>query len=232
MQQKGAWILVLYSLVAVVCYYPVLGNTFLSDDYDSLYRVLIEKRVIYKGFLRPLTDVLFYSNYLVSGLNPFSYYILNLLLHILCAFMVYRIALRLSLFDKDRQTSFAVVSGLLFLVYPFHNEGIAWLTGRIVSAACLCGLLALYWSLQEGKPWRYFAAGAFVFLLGLTGYESIILLPFIIFVLNKAVLPSRRGLPAVIGAWTGIMLLYLVARFFLSGTVTSGYGQRIFSFSD
>lgn len=229
-RRKNAWVLISFSLIAVMFYLPLMGNAFLSDDYDSLYRILIEKRVIYRPFFRPLTDILFYANYLISGLNPVSYYVVNLVIHILCAFMAYKIALKIPLYGEERQWWFAVVAGLLFLVYPFHNEAVAWLTGRIVSAACLCGLLAIYWSMQAPGSWKYFWWGAAAFLVGLSGYESIILLFLIIPFFNQLSGASVNKRIKVFGAWTGIAIFYLVARFFISGTVTTTYGSRIFSF--
>jgi hypothetical protein len=72
----------------------ILDNSFLSDDYDSLYRICIEKRVIVKEFLRPMIDISFYVNYLISGLDSRSYYIFNLIVHILNAFLLYKFSLK------------------------------------------------------------------------------------------------------------------------------------------
>ena len=86
-------IALLFAVVGFVIYAPLLGNAFLSDDYDSLYRIYIQKRILYKEFLRPMIDISFYFNYLISGLSAWSYYLFNILLHIINALLVFRFAL-------------------------------------------------------------------------------------------------------------------------------------------
>src|SRR5438067_1228373 len=137
------------TILAVILYYPILGNTFLSDDYDSLYRIIIEKRILLKEFFRPLIDVSFYLNYLISGMNSRSFYIINLIIHIVNAFLLYRFALKFTLFEEKRQFVFAYLSAVLFLVYPFHNEGVVWLTGRISSMATMFALLGMNLMMEE-----------------------------------------------------------------------------------
>ena len=71
-------LIVLFTAIGFILYYPILGNTFLSDDYDSLYRLFIEKRILYREYLRPMIDVSFYFNYLISGFSPRGFYVFNI----------------------------------------------------------------------------------------------------------------------------------------------------------
>lgn len=227
MNKRDIFIFILILVAGIVLYFPLLDNTFLSDDYRSLYRILVEKRVLYKGVFRPLIDVSFYANYLLSGLDPFSYYLLNIIIHCLSAFMVYKVALRFKVFDDSGQFLFAVISGLFFLIFPFHNESVAWLTGRLSSIACLCALLVLYWSSNSGYSWKYLLASVAVFLFALTGYESIILLPFIVLIWNWHTDMPRKQLFGIFCMWCVLTGSYIVLRYVISGEVTSGYGSRM-----
>ncbi|MBO9572921.1 MAG: hypothetical protein J7497_12065, partial [Chitinophagaceae bacterium] len=145
MIKKNLVVFLLFIGIGLLLNFSLLDNNFLSDDYRSLYRILVEKRIIYKGLFRPLIDVSFYLNYLMSGLNPVSYYLLNILIHCTTAFMVYAVTKRSGIFMDEKKEQFSLLSGLFFLIYPFHNESIAWLTGRLSSLACLSAMIIIYW---------------------------------------------------------------------------------------
>ncbi len=176
-------VILLFGVVTFLLYLPVLGNGFLTDDYASLYRLLIEKRVPFHETIRPLIDISFCFNYLISGLHPVSYYIFNLCIHALSCYMVYRVALDLPLFTGRRQTGFALTAGFLFVFYPFHNEGVVWLSGRLSSMAALFGLMAIHFSLTKKWPWNFLLA-AICWFIGLFAYESIIVLPAVVVLLE------------------------------------------------
>jgi len=227
--KKDLVVFLSFLIIGFALFFRILDNVFLSDDYLSLHRVLIEKRIIYKGIFRPLIDVSFYFNYLLSGLNPSSYYLVNILIHCTASFMVYRLSQRFILFAEKDQFYFALLTGFLFLIYPFHNESIVWLTGRLSSIACLCGLLILVWSLQRENRRKYFLASVAVYLFALTGYESIILLPFIILVLTWEQIGSRKSSIRLFIGWSVITIIYIVIRLIISDELTSGYGARIYN---
>jgi len=65
-------------------------------------------------------------NYAMSGLKPLSYHLLNLILHLLNTFLVYRLASRLS--KNNNVISFA--TALLFGIHPLHVESVAWVSER------------------------------------------------------------------------------------------------------
>src|ERR1700677_4302591 len=130
---RNRYVILLFGALTFLLYFPIPGNGFLTDDYASLYRLLIEKRIPFGETVRPLIDISFYFNYLISGLHPVSYYLFNFVVHTLACYMVYGVALDLPLFTGRRQTGFALAAGLLFLFYPFHNEGVVWLSGRLSS---------------------------------------------------------------------------------------------------
>lgn len=230
MIKRNLVVFLLFTCIGLLLNFSLLDNNFLSDDYKSLYRILIEKRIIYKGLFRPLIDVSFYLNYLLSGLNPVSYYLLNILIHCATAFMVYAVTKRSEFFPDKKQEQFSFLAGLFFLIYPFHNESIAWLTGRLSSIACLSAMIILYWSMNRNKQWKYFSFSALVFVFALTGYESIVLLPFIIFIWNREIRHSSlKNALGIFLAWSALLILTLVLRFILSGGLASDYGSRIFN---
>jgi hypothetical protein len=219
-------VILLFAAIGFVIYIPLLGNGFLSDDYDSLYRIYIQKRILYREFLRPMIDISFYVNYLISGLSAWSYYLFNITVHIINALLVFRFAAGYVMFSKKDQWLFAFWSGILFLIYPFHNESIAWLSGRLSSMACLFALISLnIISGKQGKMASFISA--IFFLLGLFCYESIIFLPAIILIIQWQKGRSVKNLFRQLVFWLLVIFFYLFIRLSLSGEITGDYGSRL-----
>src|SRR5258708_40233361 len=131
MPRNRLLLFLLFAVGTLLIYFPVLGNGFLTDDYASLYRILVEKQMLYRESLRPLIDISFYLNWLASGLHPLGYYLFNLLVHAFTCYMVYRVAFDLPFFTSGRREAFALTAGFFFLVYPLHNDSIVLLFGRV-----------------------------------------------------------------------------------------------------
>ncbi len=92
------WILFLIGLTAI-CYLPMLQNQFTNwdDEYYVINNQLLRgpdwmgiftEPVV--GNYHPLTIITLVINYQVSGAEPFSYLLLNLLLHLANTFLVFR----------------------------------------------------------------------------------------------------------------------------------------------
>lgn len=221
---RNLLVILLFGALTFLLFFPVLGNGFLTDDYASLYRLLIEGRVPFLETVRPMIDISFYFNYLISGLHPVSYYIFNLCVHALTCYMVYRVALDLPFFTGPRQAAFALTAGLLFLFYPFHNEGVVWLSGRLSSMAGLFGLMAIHFSLVKKWPWNFVLA-ALCWFVGLFAYESIIVLPGVILVFEWIKFRDvRRGLRSA-AAWVAAGLVWLGMRYMLVGGLLPPYAR-------
>ena len=214
-------------LLSFLLYFPLLNHTFLSDDYDSLYRIIIKKDILVKDFLRPLIDLSFYFNYALSGLNATGFYAFNIVVHALNTWLLYRVAKRYVIFEAREQETFACMATVLFLVYPFHSESIVWLSGRLSSIACLCALIALDITLSNAQPWKKNLLAIIVYLIGLHAYESILLLPFIIIAWQWKKGRSWRSLVSQGVLWGIVMALYLSWRYFISGVVYGGYAERV-----
>ena len=225
--RKHFFVFIALLFVAIIFYYPIINNRFLSDDYDSLYRICVERRILFKELLRPLIDISFYLNYMISGLRPWSYYITNVAIHLINSFLLYRFALSFALFNDRRREVFAIISAFLFLVYPFHNEAVAWLTGRVSSTAALCAIIVLNLWVSSLKQGSKILLCGFIYLVGLLSYESILLLPMIVWVLsiNSGVFP-RQNLQRLLYA-VGFILGAILLRFIISGAVYANYGERM-----
>ncbi|KAH8282742.1 hypothetical protein KR054_009461, partial [Drosophila jambulina] len=89
------------------------------------------------GSWRPLSVLSFRMNFLVGGVNPAGYHLVNVLLHCLATGLVVLVGHTLLPFRVG-----ALAAGLLFAAHPIHTEAVAGLVGRADVVACVCYLLA------------------------------------------------------------------------------------------
>lgn len=61
-------------------------------------------------------------NYLVGGLNPRGYHVINVALHALTAILFTRLCRQVALLDGKMES---VAAGLMFAVHPIHTEAVS-----------------------------------------------------------------------------------------------------------
>ncbi|XP_023212010.1 transmembrane and TPR repeat-containing protein 3-like [Centruroides sculpturatus] len=92
-----------------------LCNIFLNDFWGTP----IQKEHSHKSY-RPLCVLTFRLNYLMNELNPFSYHLINVMLHALVCILYYRMCM---IFLPDPANFLAAI---LFAVHPIHTEAVKW----------------------------------------------------------------------------------------------------------
>ena len=174
-----------------LCLIPMLNNGFTNWDDD----VYVTNNLIIKApdweaiFTRasaynyhPLTMLTLAFNYAISGVDPFSYHLVNWLLHILNTSLVFLFIYKIS----GRKIFVAAFTSLIFGIHPMHIESVAWISERKdVLYACFF-LLAMiqYWSfLETGKRPKLLFCFIF-FILSLLSKPAAVILPFILFLLD------------------------------------------------
>ncbi len=214
---------------------PIVGNTFLNDDYIVLKRVCIDRQLNINGFFRPLSDITLFINYLLGGFNPFGYYLTNILLHGFDTLLLFHFC-RLWKWttDVNKQLLFAAIAALLFLTYPFHMEPVVWILGRACLLANTFGILALVIMVSKWKESYRISGVAGCYFIGMTAYESVMVLPAMILVLLIFEKASVRRCCIWMFAMTLTLLGHFALRVKASGNLTGEYGGHLlhFSFSD
>jgi protein O-mannosyl-transferase len=219
--------LLLFCLGAFLLYFPNLYRTFASDDFLVMKRVGMDKQIRINGFFRPLSDITLYFNYLIGGFDPTGYYALNILLHGVSAGLFFQFCLRWKwTVDQGQQRRFALLAALLFLAYPFHSEGIAWILGRGSVLAALFGIAALLETVSGQSTARRIGCCCIWYFIGMAAYESVILLPLMVMViLYGRGVPGReiRRWAVALGMTLGI---HILLRIVMSGRVAGEYGYH------
>ena len=219
------------ALTTVVAYRPAMDGGFIWDDDDY---------VTNNGLLRsdpglvrlwepgqthqyyPAVFTTFWVEYHLWGLNPRGYHVVNVLLHVANALLLWRVMSLLGIPG-------AWMIGAVFALHPMHVESVAWITER---KNVLSGLFYLLSALaylrfdpmrdedQDAEPpphpRRFYALSLALFVLALLSKSVTASLPValaLVMVLRRQKVTLRRLLPLVpmlvIGLAASLHTVYL-----------------------
>ena len=177
-------------LVTTIVFLPSLNNEFVNWDddknfYENPYvqnssnfsKLLENTKGIFTtpviGNYNPLSNFSFAVENAVFGLDkPFYWHLDNLLLHLLCVLLVFRIALALGL-----NIWASVLCALLFGIHPMRIESVAWVTERkdvLFGAFYLAALYYYIKGVKEKTPNKYLIRIVLLFFLsGLSKIQAV-----------------------------------------------------------
>ena len=189
---RSPWVVSALVLTAcVLCYANSLGGSFHYDDFHSIVdnpgiRSLARVPAFFsdpslfssdaaKGMYRPILLTTFALNYAVGGYDTVGYRLVNLILHMACAVLVWRLALHML-----GNHSTALVCGLAFAVHPLGTEPVNYISSRselLVAAFYLSALLT--YLTGRGRPALAWGSLA-LFALALLSKSTAITLPILL----------------------------------------------------
>ena len=223
-----AWSIFLGS--AFLVFWPVLHLGAFSDDHSALWNSAMHGMPWRNSFFRPLSDLSFRMVHLLGGTSPWGQRVFNVALHGTNAFLIYLLFSRLIASTGTRGAFGAWCAGLVFLVYPFHQESIVWLVGRESSLATLFTLLGLLTAGMQASIWPATLSSSVALLLGTLCYESTVLLPVLVIVMHVSG-TGRLGPAArtVLIAQAITLVAYLTLRWSLSDPTGDSYFTSLIS---
>ena len=184
-------LLILLAGFTILCFFPVLKNGFTNwDDIDYVTQNPLLFGPDWKGIFtqpvssnyHPLTILSLALNFQLFQLNPFSYVLFNLLLHVANVLLVYFFIMLIS----EKKVWVAFFTALLFAIHPMHVESVAWISERkdvLYTLFFLLSLIQYWWYLNSGKKINYWGCFLF-FVLSLLSKPSAIILPLVLFLLD------------------------------------------------
>ena len=102
----------------------VFGNSLVNEiSSTNFFKLLTESS---GGNYIPLTNLSLALNYTFSGTDPFSYHLINLILHLINTLLVFLFINSLT----NNTISIASVTALFFGIHPMHVESVAWIVER------------------------------------------------------------------------------------------------------
>lgn len=170
--------------MTLLAYMPVLGNGYIWDDdfYVTHNPTLSSVSGLCDIWLKPSATPQYYPmvhstywlEYHLWGLHPLGYHVVNVLLHIGCALLLWRLLIKLKM-----PSIWAWVAAAIFALHPVQVESVAWVTERKNVLSCLFYLLSAncYLRFMQTGSWRYWGVAWFVFVLALLSKSVVLTLP-------------------------------------------------------
>lgn len=173
------WKAAILATTVVLAYGPVFKAGFIWDDDDYVtHNATLNNLSGLKQIWTvpgatpqyyPVTFTSFWIEHSAWGLNPVGYHVVNVLLHVANAFLVWRLLAGLGI-------SGAWIAALLFGLHPIHVESVAWITERKNTLSAFFYLLAAL-AYFRSKPlgmaahgrlnWRWYGLTMALFALAL-----------------------------------------------------------------
>lgn len=171
--------------------------------------------VLVPSLYRPVTILSFALNHAATGLRPFPFRLVNLLLHLLNTLLVYRLAVRIfgpvhvgPPAPGEKAFPVPLLAALLFAVHPAHTEALGEVVGRaelLAGAGALGSVLAFLRgreaeerahgggrSEREGfRPWTWHALSIALLVLGFLAKENAVVVPALLLVADLLVVHRR-----------------------------------------
>ena len=169
----------------IICYINSLGCGFVFDDTSAIrdnkdiqpstplinillndfWGIPMNKEQSHKSY-RPLCVLSFRLNYILHGLHPLGYHLLNVILHVIVTLLYYSIS------QNYVNTRTRFVASLLFSVHPIHTEAVTGTVGRAELLSAMFFLLTLYlYNKSLGGSKKYLFLSSFTSCLAMLSKE-------------------------------------------------------------
>jgi len=177
---------------AILKYNSFIGHWINKADLQTSQNLMKEMKIVVGDRYRPLSLVTFALEVEFFGKenilpnshndrflgNAFISHLINILLFLFTACLLYSILTRLSLTGKDKNWFFSLsfIVTILFLAHPIHTEVVANIKGRDEIMALLGSLGALWFSINyiESNKFRYLLWSGLSLFLGMMSKENAI----------------------------------------------------------
>ncbi len=214
----------------------ITNNDFTQDGLAGIPDVLsndaftgffgTQKKLVAGGRYRPLSQLMFATEYEIFGNNPFVGHLVNVLLYVLTAYILYCVLMFLFQGSDRKQWYVGIpfLAALFFIVHPLHTEAVANIKGRDEILSVLFSLWSLYFVLHYTKSSRriFLLFSGIMFLLGLLSKENTVtflaVVPLTLFFFTSTL---RRNYLYILSALLVSFGVYLILRYNALGYLIS-----------
>lgn len=195
--QHPLWVFLFFLVLGAACYGMVMNGPFIFDDehfiqkneyvhnadWEKIFTTSVTEGANIEGnFYRPLQQSLYAVLYGLFGENPFPFHLLQILIHIGNAFLLWLLLMRLQLPSWG-----ALAGAALFLCHPVQTEAVSYISGLAGPLGFLFVLASLHMLRQVIKAKSYqqttllLIASLLFFTMALLSKENmVVLLPIAI----------------------------------------------------
>jgi tetratricopeptide (TPR) repeat protein len=162
------------------------------------------------GTTRPLVQALNAVNYAISGLEPWSYHIVNIALHLGAALTLFGVALRtlkrLSM-TAENAAGLAAAGATIWAVHPLQTESVTYIIQRAEVAMGFAIFLMIYCFLratESQRPACWLTGSVAACLAGYTAKPIMVIAPLLLWLFDRQFVSGT-----FCGAWRGHPKFYL-----------------------
>lgn len=235
MKQRRLFFSLLSILIAgFLAYHNSFSGVFVFDDLPQIYanpsiRQLWPIWDVLKASSRPLVELSLAMNFALGGTEVFGYHVVNLLIHLCAALILFGIARRTfcteSLRNRYGEASWglALTIALLWLVHPLQTESVTYIIQRAESLMGLFYLLTLYCVIRgadSSNPRRWHLAAVISCAAGMASKPIMVTAPILVFLYDrtfisgtfrKALLKRKKLYLGLALTWGVLVMLLVVA---------------------
>jgi len=222
------WLLAVLGALVVVfwAYSPALHGEFLFDD-NALPFALPDAAAplsAWIGQIRPVLMFTYWINSRISGDDPYSYHIFNVILHCFTSLLIFWMVRRLlewSGAQASLRNLLAAFAALVFLLHPVQAESVAYLAGRSEALSVLlvfASFTVFLYRPQRVVAWPVAAAVLALFGAAVLAKEHTVVLPALLLLTDYWWNPGfsfqgiRRNwklyMPMALGAAAGVAFFW------------------------
>lgn len=182
----------------------IVNNPFIKDfSFQGLFNIFTHS---YITDYRPLSYLVYAVLFRIWELNPAPYHVINVLFHILNAFLVFLFVKRLI---PDEKTAY--FSALVFAVHPMHVESVAWVSAfNDVFYTFFFLLSLLYYLTYLNGQKKHFYLSLLFFVLSCFAKPLGIVLPFVLLLLDYYQ-EKKLSLKLISSKWAFFVVMLLFA---------------------
>ena len=222
------------SVLTLLIYSNIYDNSrHFDDDFIFLNNDVHNPSDVMKVFqINPFRFITFYSfslNYAFSGDKLFSYYLINVLIHIVNSILIFLIAVSIFETPKLANTNFArykmlysLAIALIFATHPLQTQSVTYIYQRLNSLGAFFYFTSVFLYIRFRLSDKKFLRKSWILLLslvavlfGLFSKENTFTLPFV-FVLLEITLLNKKFTVNIIYIFLALVIVaFGVALFFL-----------------
>ncbi len=202
--QSPQWCVLVIAAVVLVTYHPATRLNFYGDDYSFVERAgrssLGEYLSFYfdprvqTGWYRPMQGMLFGVEYVLFGVNPLGYHLVNIIVHLSNCLLLFGLTRRFA------GWRIALIATLIYSGLPLFGPAVFWPGDADFELALFYLLAILSWVLYLDRERRwYYWTTVLCFLLAVTTKEFGVTLPVVLFMVDRMLIrkttdhvPHRR----------------------------------------
>jgi len=238
------WPYLLVTLTVVLIYLPTFSGEFILDDNslikNNTYVKVAHSPISYlaqedgvtdecsdgdyhTGYYRPLINVSYSIDYGLWGFNAPGFRTTNLMLHILCCFVLFHF---LQFLINDRYA--ALWATLIFALHPVNTEAVSWVGSRDNILAALFSISSLLFYMkgwEGGSPLKRMMS-VLLFALAILSKEMGLMALPLYFLYQRLLSPTRRNVTNELLSYLPFIIVAL-CYFLLRKVVTSSFSSPL-----